>query len=85
MPFNDGNTIPELRPRTGKDVVSHNQRSRYIFVWVFHKELTTLEVHAKFADMGPERFVRGNVLWEGDVIRLILTKNDGIFSELVKR
>ena len=70
---------PDLQPRTGKDlVVSHNQRSRVnIIVWGLHKELTTLEVRAKFADMaGLESFVRGNVLWEGDHIRLVLTKKD---------
>ena len=67
-----------LQLRTGKDlVVSHNQRSRVnIIVLGLHKELTTLEVRAKFADMGLESFVRGNVLWEGDHIRLVLTKKD---------
>ena len=49
----------DLQPRTGKDlVVSHNQRSRVnIIVWGLHKELTTLEVRATFADMGLESFV----------------------------
>ena len=62
--------------------MSHNQRSRV--VWGLHKELTTLEVHAKFADMGLKSFVRGNVLWEGDHIWLVLTKKDskGVSSEL---
>ena len=56
----------DLQPRTGKDlVVSHNQRSRVnIIVWGLHKELTTLEVRTKFADVGLESFARGNVLWE---------------------
>ena len=85
---NYGNSS-DLQPRTGKDlVVSHNQRSRVnIIVWGLHKELTTLEVRAKFADMGLESFVRGNVLWEGDHIRLVLTKKDskGVSSELVKQ
>ena len=79
----------DLRPATGKDlVVSHNQCYRVnIIVWGLHKELTTLEVRAKFADMGLESFVRGNVLWEGDHIRLVLTKKDskGVSSELVKQ
>ena len=67
---NDGHS-PDLRPRTGKDLgMSHNQRSRVnIIVWGLHKELTTLEVRAKFVDMGLESFVRGNVLWGGDHIR----------------
>ena len=48
---------------------------------------STLEVRAKFVDMGLESFVRGNVLWEGDHIRLVLTKKDskGVSSELVKQ
>ena len=79
----------DLQSRTGKDlVVSHNQRSRVnIIVWGLHKDLTTLEVRAKFADMGLESFVRGNVLWEGYHIRLVLTKKDskGVSSELVKQ
>ena len=39
----------------------------------------------KFADMGLESFVRGNVLWEGDHIRLVHTKkySKGVSSELV--
>ena len=37
--------------------------------------------------MGLESFVRGNVLWEGDHIRLVLTKKNskGVSSELVKQ
>ena len=88
MPTRKDGISPDLCPRTGKDlVVSHNQRSRVnIIVWGLHKELTTLEVRAKFADMGLESFVRGNVLWEGDHIRLVLTKDSkGVSSELVKQ
>ena len=50
-------------------------------------KLTTLEVRAKFADMGLESFLMGNVLWEGDHIRLVLTKKDskGVSSELVSK
>ena len=42
---------------------------------------------AKFADMGLESFVMGNVLWEGDHIRLVLTKKDskGVSSKLIKQ
>ena len=40
--------------------MSHNQRSRVnVIVWGLHKELTTLDVRAKFALMGLEGFVRG--------------------------
>ena len=80
----DGNS-PDLCH--GKHLaVSHNQHSRVnIIVWGLHKELTTLEVRAKFAEMGLESFVRGNVLWEGDRIRLVLTKKEsnGVSSEQV--
>ena len=48
--------------------------------------ITSLEVCAKFADMRLESFVRENVLWEGDHIRLALMKKDrkGVSSKLVK-
>ena len=70
----DGNNSPDFHPRTtGKDlVVSHNQRSRVNIIVC--KELTMLEVRAKFGDMALESFVRGNVLWERDHIRLVLMK-----------
>ena len=38
----------------------------------------------KFADMGLESFVRGNVLWEGDHI-LMKKDSKGVSSELVKQ
>ena len=68
--------------KEGVEVVRVN-----IIVWGLHKELTTLEVRARFADMGLKSFVRGNVLWEGDHIRLVLMKKDrkGVYSELVKQ
>ena len=48
------------------------------------KDLTTLEIRAKLADLG---FVRGNVLWEGDHVRLVLTPKDskGLSKELVSQ
>ena len=51
-----------------------------------NKELTTLEVRVKFAGMGLESFVRGNMLWEGDHIRLVLKKDSkGVSCELVRQ
>ena len=80
----DGNTVTDLRPRAGKDsVVSHNQRSRVnSFVWKLHKELTTLEVCAKSADMGLE-----SLQSEGDHIRLVLMKinSKGVSRKLAKQ
>ena len=60
----DGNNSPDLRPRSGKDlVVSRNQCSGVnIIVWGLHKELTTLEVCAKFAAMGLESCGRETTL-----------------------
>ena len=54
----DSNNSPDLRPRTGKNLfVSHNQHSRVtIIVWGLRKELTTLEVRAKFVDVGLENW-----------------------------
>ena len=37
------------------------------------KDLTMLEIRAKLADLGLASFVRGNVLLEGDYVRLVLT------------
>ena len=37
------------------------------------KDLTTLEIRTKLTDLGLASFVRGNVLWEGDHVRLVLT------------
>ena len=47
----------------------------------------TLEIRAKFAGLGLASFVRGNVLWEGDHVRLVLTPKDskGLSKELVSQ
>ena len=51
------------------------------------KDLTTFEIRAKLADLGLARFVRGNVLWEGDHVKLVLTPKDskGLSKELVSQ
>ena len=59
---NDGNLMTDLHRGAEKDVVSHNLHS--VIVWGLHKELTTLEMRAKFVDMGWESFISGSVLWE---------------------
>ena len=48
------------------------------------KDLTMLEIRAKLADLG---LVRGNVFWEGDHVRLVLTPKDskGLSKELVSQ
>ena len=49
------------------------------------RDLTTLEIRAKFADLGLASFVRGKVFWEGEHERLALTPRDskGLTKELV--
>ena len=67
-------------------VVSKHKRFRAnIIVWGMPKGLTTPEIRAKLA--GLASFVRGNVLWEGDHARLVLTPKDskGLSKELVSQ
>ena len=47
-----------------------------IILWGIHRDISTLEVRAKLADLGLANFVRGKVAWEGDHLRLILTASD---------
>ena len=68
--------------------MSRSKRFRAnIILWGLQKQLSTLEVRTKFADLGLSAFVRGNVLWEGDHVRLILTANDskGVTKALVSK
>ena len=85
----DAVTTKDRQPRTSEDwVVSKRKRFRAnIIVWGMSKDLTTLEIRAKLADLGLASFVRGNVLWEGDHVRLVLTPKDskGLSKELVSQ
>ena len=40
------------------------------------KDLSTLEIRAKVADLGLDSFVRGDTFWEGEHVRLVFTPND---------
>ncbi len=40
------------------------------------RDISTLEVRAKLADVRLASFVRGKVVWEGDHLRLALTATD---------
>ena len=88
MPTKDAVTKTDRQPRTSEDwVVSKRKRFRAnIIVWEMPKDLT-LEIRAKLADLGLASFVRGNVLWEGDHVRLVLTPKDskGLSKELVSQ
>ena len=84
----DANTAtPQLK--TSEDcLVSHNKGFRAnIIVWGMPKDLPTLEIRAKMADLGLDSFVRGAAFWEGDHVRLVLTPNDSkrLTKELVSQ
>ena len=51
------------------------------------RDVSTLEVRAKLADLGLASFVRGKVVWEGDHLRLFLTTVDskGVTKEQVSQ
>ena len=89
IPTKDAVTKKDRQPRTSKDwVVSKHKHFRAsIIVWGMPKDLTTLETRAKLADQGLASFVRGNVRWEGDHVRLVLTTKDskGLSKELVSQ
>ena len=76
--------VPRLRLRTGDDwEVSYKKRFRANkIVWGMPRDLTTLEIRAKFADLGLVSFVRGR---EGEHVRLVVTPRDskGLTKELV--
>ena len=71
-------------------LVSHNKGFRAnIIVWGMPKDIPTLEIRAKLADLqlGLDSFVRGDAFWEGEHVRLVLTPNDsnGLTKELVSQ
>ena len=52
------------------------------------KDLPTLEIGAKLADIGLDNFLlRGNAFWEGEHVRLVLTPkySKGLTKELVNQ
>ena len=79
----------DRRSRTDGDwVVSHGKRFRAnIILWGMPRDICTLEVRAKLADLGLASFVRGKVVWEGDHLRLVLTVADskGVTKEQVSQ
>ena len=67
----DANTATP-RLKTSEDwLVSHNKGFRAnIIVWVMPKDLLTLEIRAKMADLGLDSFVRGGCVLERRVCLL---------------
>ena len=84
----DANTATP-RLRTSEDwLVSHNKGFRAnIIVWGMPKDLPTLEIRAKLADLGLDSFVRVAAFWEGEHVRLVLTQDDSkrLTKELVSQ
>ena len=75
MPTKDAVTTKDRQLRTSEEcVVSKHKHSRASkIVWGMP---TDFEIRAKLADLCLASFVRGNVLWEGDHVRLVLTPKD---------
>ena len=49
----------------GDWVVSLERFRANVILWGMHRDITTLKVRAKLADLGLASFVRGKVAWEG--------------------
>ena len=64
--------------KTSQDwLVSYNKGFRAnIIVWGMPKDLPTLEIRAKLADLDLDSFVQGDAFWKGEHVRLVLTPND---------
>ena len=66
--------VDDCRSLIGDWVVSHGKGFRAnIILWGMRRDISTLEVRAKLADLGLASFVKGKVAWEGDHLRLLLT------------
>ena len=89
MPTRDVLRIKDPRLETDDDwVVSYNKRSCVsIILWGMPRELSTLEIRGKLADIGLVGFARGSIKWEGDHVRLVLKPSDskGLSKEVVTR
>ena len=81
------NTVPQVTSDAAW-TVSKNKRFRAnIIVWGMPKNLSTLEIRTKLADLGLVGFARGAVAWEGDHVRLVLLSKDskGLSKEVVAK
>ena len=55
--------------------VSHGRRFRAnIIIWGMRKHYSTLEVRTILADANFENLARGEMRWEGDHLRIVLTR-----------
>ena len=54
-------------------------------MWGLSSNLSTIKIRAKFSDLGLASFVAGNVVWEGDHVRLVLLPSKVLTKELVSQ
>ena len=73
-------------PQPGNDWDVTRSRASVI-LWGMPREVSTLEIRARLDDLELAWFVRGRVFWEGEHVRLILTRKDSrrISRELVNQ
>ena len=69
--------------------MSHSKgfRANIIVLGIMSKDLPTLEIRAKLADLRLDSVVRWNAFWEGEHVRLVLTPKDSkwLTNELVSQ
>ena len=79
---------PRLTPEQQEDwVVSHSRQYRAnILVWGMSRSLAPATIRAKLADVGLLGFARGDIAWEGDHVRIVLTRKDskGLSQDVVR-
>ena len=78
MPTIRNDVLKESAFETAADwSVSHGRRFRAnIIIWGMRKHYSTLEVRTILADANFENLARGEMRWEGDHLRIVLTVND---------
>ena len=76
---------PRLRTSDDWEVSYKKHFRANVIVWGMPRDLTTLEIRAKFADLGLVSFVRGKVFWEGQHISLTPRDSKGFTKELVSQ
>ena len=93
MPTSRNDVLEESVFETAADwSVSHGRHFRAnIIIWRMGKHYSTVEVCTILADADIENLARGEISWEGDHLRIVLTVNDSraidksIVSELTAK
>ena len=78
MPTSRNDVLEESAFETAADwSVNHGRRFRAnIIIWGMRKHYYTLEVRTILADANFENLACGEMRWEGDHLRVVLTVND---------